>query len=107
MHAAGASTDEQVGKLLAAAPAERALVYRVALAAGLRRGELEALQWGDLRLHAIRPCIQLRAEATKARRGDRVPLPATLAEVLRAERPADASDADQVFRCVPSLAWWR
>ena len=50
-----ALTDEQVGKLLAAAAPGRAVVYRVALAAGLRRSELSALKWGDMGIAATRP----------------------------------------------------
>ena len=102
-----ALSDEQATALLAAAPPERAIVYRVALSIGLRRSELEQLQWGDLGLRAIKPYVQLRAEATKARRGDRLPLPQPIADELRTIRPDDAGDADHVFRPVPSLHWWR
>jgi integrase len=102
-----ALSDEEVARLLTAAPEARRLVYRVALAAGLRRGELAALQWGDLRITATRPAIQLRAEATKARRGDRVPLPHSLAADLRAARPDDATDAGAVFPAVPGLEEWK
>ena len=102
-----ALTDEQVAALMKAAPAGWKLAYRVALSIGLRRQELVALAWGDLRLRSTKPYVQLRAETTKARRGDRVPLPATLAESLRAEKPAGAKDEDRVFPKVPSLDWWK
>jgi integrase len=102
-----ALTDDQVAKLLAVAPADRKLVYRVALATGLRRGEVGALQWGDLQLMSTRPYIQLRAEATKARRGDRVPMPLSLADELRKHKPADAGDGDRVFPIVPPLELWK
>lgn len=102
-----ALTDDQVAALMRVTPAGRKLAYRVALSLGLRRQEMEALVWGDLRLRSTRPYVQLRAEATKARRGDRVPLPLTLAEALRAEKPAGAKDADRVFQPVPSLDWWK
>lgn len=102
-----ALTDEQVTALLAAAPADRKLVYRLALSVGLRRSELEALQWGDLHLAAIRPFIRLRAEATKARRGDLLPLQQTLAHDLRTGRPDDAKDTDAVFPIVPGLNLWK
>jgi integrase len=99
--------DEQFGKLLAAATEDRRLVYRFGLATGLRRAELEDLKWGDVRITATRPVVALRAEATKAHRADRLPLPLTLAADLRAHRPADATDNDRVFPTVPSLHWWR
>jgi integrase len=102
-----ALTDEEVGRLLAAAPADRVIVYRVALSVGLRRAELRALKWGDLHLSALPPYAQLRAEATKAKRGDRVYFPPTLAADLGKTRPADAGDEDPVFTRVPSLVWWK
>jgi integrase len=102
-----ALSDAQVAALLAAAPEERRLVYRVALAAGLRRRELSLLLWGDVGLSAIPAFLQLRAEATKAKRGDRVYLPATLAEDLRKYKPESAKDSDRVFPCVPSIIWWK
>jgi integrase len=103
-----ALTDEQVSALLAAATAERRIVYRVAIATGLRRAELEALQWGDVQLNAIRPYIQLRAEATKARRGDRLELQQSLAADLRTHKPEGAKDAHNVFPDgVPDIEQWR
>jgi integrase len=102
-----ALADDEVTRLLAAAPADRKLVYRVGMGVGLRRDELAQLQWGDVRLNAIRPYIALRAEATKARRADRLELPATLADDLRQYKPADASEGDHVFSHVPSLHLWK
>jgi integrase len=102
-----ALSDEQVSALLAAAPESRRLVYRFGLATGLRRSEIEDLQWGDVRLAAIPFAIQLRAEATKARRGDRIYIPATLADDLRKHRPTNAGDADPVFVEVPCIEDWR
>ncbi len=102
-----ALTDDEVGRMLAAADESRKLPYRVAMSIGLRRGELEALQWGDLKLIATAPRANLRAEATKAGRADRVALPQSLATDLRALRPVDATDADPVFPRVPTLYWWK
>ena len=101
-----ALTDEQVVKLIAVA-AERALCYRFGIATGLRRQELQDLVWGDVRLIAIKPYVQLRAWATKARRGDRVDLTASLADDLRAARTDDAKDSDPVFPDVPPIAQWK
>jgi integrase len=99
--------DDQVAKLLAVAPADRALVYRVGLSIGLRRQEIEDLRWGDLRLGALPPYVQLREEATKSRRADRVHFAASLADKLRKHRPDDADDAARVFVRVPSLVLWQ
>ena len=101
-----ALSDDQVTALLAAAPDERAIVYRTALATGLRRDELAQLVWGDLGLSAIPPYAQLRSEATKARRGDRIYLPQSLAQDLRGRR-GEAQDRDPVFPAVPSIKTWR
>lgn len=67
---------------------EQGLLYVLAAYTGLRRGEITALQWGDLR-GGDTPAIELRAETTKNRRRARVELPTWLAQMLddlRAER---------------------
>jgi integrase len=103
-----ALSDEEVAGLLQAAPTERRLPYRLALASGLRRDELDKLKWGDCRVNATKPYLALRSEATKARRGDRIPLPLTLAEDLRTAKPAEASDNDPVFPDgVPPIELWK
>jgi integrase len=102
-----ALSDEQVAQLLAVAAADRAIVYRTALATGLRRTELRLLLWGDLHLAAIRPYVQLRAEATKARRGDKAYLAQTLAADLRARKLDGVKDSEKVFGEVPDIETWR
>ena len=101
-----ALTPEQAKALLAVAGPNR-LVYFVALRTGLRRKELEALQWGDVHVEELRPYILLRAKATKAKRADTVPLRKDVAEELKAARPADASPLDPVFEYIPRMrAMW-
>jgi hypothetical protein len=78
------------------------LAYRVLLSTGLRRAELAALVWGDVKLNAPRPFIQLRASTTKAGRADVLPVRQDLADELRAAR-GDAGDADHVVRAVPGM----
>ena len=57
-----ALTSTEVNSLLAIA-GMWALVYRVALGTGLRRRELQRLQWRDVAIDGgVRPCLQLRAE---------------------------------------------
>jgi len=93
--------EEEVGRLLASVPDEHQLLYRVALATGLRMDELGQLKWGDLRLAGGgTPHVQLRATATKARRADCVPLRADLAALLTSARGV-ATDGDHVFARVP------
>lgn len=54
---------------------------------GLRRGELRQLRWGDLHLAAPQPYVQLRAENTKNRKADVLPLHPDLAALLKAMMP--------------------
>jgi len=97
-----ALTPDELARLLAVIPDEHRLVYLAAAFTGLRRAELEALEWGDVHLDTPRPFIQLRAETTKARRGDTVPVRADLAEALRQAR-GEAEDGERVFACVPDI----
>ena len=97
-----ALTEDEIQRLLAAAPPYRRLVYRAALLTGLRHGELAKLQWGDLHIGpGERPFIALRAKTTKAKRADTLPLRADLADELRAAKPADSDPGDLVFPRVP------
>lgn len=92
-----ALAEDEVTALLAEVPEEYRLLYQTILATGLRRGELRALTWGDVKLNATTPFIQLRAETTKAGRADVLPLRADLARMLRDAR-GEAGDDDRVFR---------
>jgi len=99
------AADEAARLLWAAGP--RRLWYETALFTGLRCGELAALRWGDVLLSGKAPSIELRPEATKARRADSIPLRAELAEKLRAARPALGLPTDPVFRTTPTRATFR
>src|SRR5258706_2432790 len=101
-----ALTDDEVSRVLNAANAYARRVYYFALRTRLRRSEIEDLRWGDIRLTAIPAYIQLRAEATKAGRGDSLPLLSDVAQDLRKYRPEDANDIDPVFPLVPPLKQW-
>ena len=81
----------------------RSLFYAVGLWAGLRVSEVRGLQWGDLVLDGNRPCLRLRAEATKSRRADELPLHPDLAEALAEVKPPFAQPADHVFKTTPIL----
>jgi integrase len=63
---------------------ERALIYKVLLLTGLRKGELASLTVGQLDLDAPQPYAVLNAADEKNRRGSDIPLRADLAADLRA-----------------------
>lgn len=94
---------EQVRKLLAVARARgRAAWYLLAVWAGLRRGDLVRLTWGDVRLdwHEVqgRSWGLVTISRGKARRTDRVPLHPEVVDELRRLRPALVTPAARVFR---------
>jgi len=91
-----AYTPDELSRLLAVIPERFRPVYFTAAFTGLRRQELELLEWGDVCLNAPRPFIKLRAKTTKARRGDTLPLRADVAEWLRSIR-GEARDDEKVF----------
>jgi integrase len=96
-------TDEEATRLLAAASTTRIYVPIVlALATGLRRGELLALHWQDIDLstgivEVVRSLEQtsagLRFKTTKTKRGKRpIVLPASVLEVLRDHKAKQAEE---------------
>jgi integrase len=94
-----AFTEDELQKLLAVA-GERAPLYKLAALTGLRKDELRRLLWADCRLDAPKPYIQLRPEANKARREDRIPLHSTAVNLLRHLRDG-AGERSTVFAGVP------
>lgn len=100
-----ALTPDEVRRLLAAAPA-RELIYRTALGTGLRHKELRLLTWGNVKLDDASPRLELTARNTKAKRPDVIDLAESLADRLRAHRPAGWQPADRVFRTVPAFETW-
>jgi integrase len=97
-----ALTPEEVSRLLVEVPAHHRSIYLFILGTGLRRQEVEDLQWGDMQLNSPTPFIKLRAKATKSRRADSVPLRSDLASELRKTR-GEAGDGDKVFPAVPAM----
>ncbi len=98
---------EQAVRLIASAES-RKLFYTVQLLSGLRVNEVRQLQWRDVWFdfkskdgQAV-PLLQLREEATKARRADRVPLHWRLAKELMAIRPKDSKPTDHIFKTTPT-----
>lgn len=83
--------DAAVEGLLTKPRVNRRLAYAFGCLAGLRRSELAGLTWGDLRLDAEVPFIQLRADLTKNDKADALPLhPYILALLKLVPNPEDA-----------------
>jgi integrase len=101
-----ALTLEELGRLKAAS-GRRWAIYLTAALTGLRRSELKRLEWGDVRLDAEHPYIQLRAAATKAKRADVVPINPELLEALEALRPEAPGPGDRVFKAIPKYGTYR
>ncbi|TWT33896.1 Tyrosine recombinase XerC [Posidoniimonas corsicana] len=62
----------------------RAMLYQLAIATGLRANELATLTTASLQLEGDSPCVVVRAAYSKRRREDEQPLPTWLAEKLQA-----------------------
>ncbi len=60
-----AFTAEEFCRLLRVVPEDRRAVYLMAIHTGLRRSELAALKWTDVRLEGAIPFVQVRASTTK------------------------------------------
>lgn len=113
-----AFTVEEVNRLLQVAPIERRRFYLTAYYTGLRRSELENLQWGDVHMDEGKPYIGARAATTKNKQDARLPIRPELLEVLRAMRP---EGPQQTISCserswtsregtnsaASSVTWWR
>ncbi|MBN2163901.1 MAG: tyrosine-type recombinase/integrase [Pontiellaceae bacterium] len=59
-------------------------IYGYGLITGLRKGELEQLQWGDIHFDSNLPYIKARASTTKNRKDANQPIPPALAETFAA-----------------------
>jgi integrase len=97
-----ALTADELVRLLDAVPEHYRLGYQVLMGTGLRREELLALRWDDVKLNAPHPFIQLRAVDTKSKRADVLPLRADLAELLRKAK-GEADQGDRVVRVLPRV----
>jgi len=69
---------------------ERRLVYMLAVWTGLRRGEIKQFTWGDIQLDTVPGQIHLRAQTTKSKRADSLPIHPQLRDALRAWRAENA-----------------
>jgi integrase len=93
----------EVTKLVSAAATDQdRLAFQVAAYAGLRRGEVVSLRWRNVdfkrsNLHVDESVSAGQDSTPKSGKGRAVPLAKTLADALKAVRPADATDDDLVF----------
>jgi integrase len=98
-----AFTDVEMRAILAVA-GDRAVCIRAVYLLGLRRGEAEQLQWGDVNVDD--GTVSLRSATTKNRRAAVMPLDDLAAE-LRAIRPAGVRGDVPVFgKLLPTMKEW-
>lgn len=78
---------------------ERALIYKILVLTGLRRGELASITWGQLELDHAVPAIHLYAGDAKNRRSEIIPLRRDLANDLRSWKSlqSDLHPSDKLF----------
>ncbi len=86
-----ALTVEELKRLIAHAPEERALVYHAAAYTGLRRGELEQITWADVNLDNEFPRIIVRDKVSKNKKTQTIALHPDLVPKLRAKRAESPS----------------
>jgi hypothetical protein len=73
------------------------LGYLAAVNTGLRRKEVDSVQWGDVHLDADRPFILVRSSTTKNRRAVKIYLKSRLARLLADIKPATVAADELVF----------
>ena len=88
-----ALSDDEIIRLLNVAGGYR-IVYLTALTTGLRRGEMTALTWGDVRLNSAQPFINVRASISKNHKTATMFLRQDVVDALRA---IAGDDTDNVF----------
>lgn len=92
-----ALTQDEIRRLVAAAPYFRGVIYLIAIYTGLRRSELNQLRWGDIHLDGANPYICAPASITKNRKEAKLLLRPEVVNALRRIRPADAAPFQWVF----------
>ena len=75
----------------------RGIVYLVAARTGIRRGELQQIEWRDVHLDTPQPFIVVRGSIAKNHREARQPLMSDAAKALREMRPRDLEPYGRVF----------
>ena len=91
---------EKLLKVVKKKPTRRA-AYLSAIYTGLRRAELEALEWGDVMTEAESPYLAVRASTTKNGKDSNIPLHPTLQKTLQKLKPKNAKPTDRVLEVPP------
>jgi integrase len=87
---------------------ERGIVYLVAAFTGLRRGELERIEWRDVHIDEAQPYISVRSSIAKNAKLVRQPLPPRIAAALRQCRPVNVAPHNLVLkRLIPRMNRFR
>ena len=94
-------------ELLAVVPADRYALYLMAVNTGLRRGELMALNWGDLYLEAAQPFVSVRAATTKNHKPAILRLRNEVVTALCKIQPVNVNVAGSVFPKFPRIERFR
>jgi len=94
-------SEDEIKRLLAVAD-ERQPVYLMAVHTGLRRSELAALKWADLRLDEEKPFALVRASTTKNSKVAPMTLHPELVAALR-QLKGDSQPEELVFKQFPRI----
>jgi integrase len=98
-----ALTRQEIQRLLAVAGPRKA-VYLTAVFTGLRRGELAALEWGDVCLDSSNPFLNVRASTTKNHRQAVIPMHQDVLKELQQLHAQHFSVRDRVFKTIPRMS---
>lgn len=96
-HFRRALSEDEIRRLLAAAPHERAVVYLTALRTGLRHRELQEVTVADLALDSPAPVLRVRASIAKHPKDAYQRLTPDVVDAIRSVLPAAAHPARKVF----------
>ena len=100
-----AFSDEELARLVSI-QSERRIVYLTAVSTGLRRGELAALRWDDIRFDVEKPYIQVRAAISKNKKNASTPLHRELVAELK--KLKTQSSTEKVFESLmPKMRQFR
>ncbi len=102
VYARRAFTRPEIQRLLAVAGPRKA-IYLTAVFTGLRRGELAALEWGDVHLNNPNPFLNVRASTTKNHRQAVIPLHRDVVTELRELQAQCSSVSSRVFKSIPRM----
>jgi integrase len=91
-----AFTEEELQRLIGVSGL-RGIVYRIAARTGIRRGELEQIEWRDVHLDTTQPFIFVRASISKNHRQAMQPLASDAVDALRELRSVDGKPYERVF----------